>query len=280
MAPRVAYLETDGVSALTRQELTGDELTPADKKRQRRAQQQHARGGKGRRYRTVGKEVKNAVLYDGADYAKESPSHGRILHKTYVSHLGDWQTFARLLWVAMLRLRFDGVQLLVIVSDGAEWIRSLAAWLPLTTFLILDLYHVKRRIFEVAHSLYGEHTAEARQWAEVQCTRVEEGHASEVITALGFLRPGRAETQKLVKDLAGWLTNNLDRTDYPTYRDRGLRVSSAAIESANFHVTGQRLKVQGTRWSEEGAGQMATLRADLFNGRWEKRTKELLAAAA
>ncbi len=279
-APRAAYLETDGVSALTRQELTGDELTPADKRRQRRAQQQHARGGKGRRYRTVGKEVKNAVLYDGHDCAQESPSRGRILHKTYVSHLGEWQTFATLLWVAMLRLRFDQVKLLVILSDGAEWIRSLAAWLPITTFLILDLYHVKRRIWEVAHSLHGEHTAEARRWAEIQCTRVEDGHVSQVITALGFLRPRRADTQKLVQSLAGWLNNNLDRMNYPTYRARGLRISSAAIESANFHVTGQRLKVQGTRWSEEGAGQMAVLRADLFNGRWEKRTKELLAAAA
>jgi hypothetical protein len=279
-APRTAYLEVDGVSALTRQEFTKDELTPAEKQRQRRAQQQHARGGKGRRYRTVGKEVKNAVLYDGADCAKESPSHGRILHKTYVSHLGDWQTFARLLWVTMLRLRFDAVQQLVILSDGAEWIRSLGAWLPITVFLILDLYHVKRRIFEVAHSVYGEHTEAARQWADIQCTRVEAGHAAEVITALGFLRPRRAETKKLVADLGGWLFNNRDRMDYPTYRARGLRISSSAVESANFHVTGQRLKVQGTRWSEEGAGQMATLRADLFNGRWEKRTKELLAAAA
>lgn len=277
-APRLAYLETDGVSALTRQELLGGELTAADKRRQRRAKQQRARGGKGRRYRTVGREVKNAVLYDAKDCAKESPSRGCLLHKTYVSHLGEWRTFATLLWVEMLRLRFDAVQLLVILSDGAEWIRSLAQWLPVPTFLILDLYHVKRRIFEVAHSLYGEHTPQARQWAEVQCLRVEEGHAREVITALGFLRPRRAETKKLVTDLAGWLTRNLNRMDYPTYRARGLRISSAAIESANFHVSGQRLKVQGTRWSEEGAGQMASLRADLFNGRWERRTKQLLAA--
>ena len=68
-------------------------------------------------------------------------------------------------------------------------------------------------------------------------------------------------------------------SNYPTYRDRGLRISSA-IESANFHVTSQRLKVRGTRWSETGAALMAALRADLFNGYWEKRTREVLAAAA
>lgn len=279
-APRVAYLEADGMMALTRHELSGKELTPTDKRRQRRAKQDKARGGKGRRYETAGREVKNAVLYKGTAVAKESPQRGCLLEKTYVSHLGDWMTFVTLLWAELLRLRFDQAKLLVILSDGADWIRSIAQWLPIPTFLILDLYHVKRRIWEVAHSLYGDHTPEAKQWAEVQGDRVEAGQARQVITALRFLRPEREETQKLVESLIGFLNNNLDRTDYPTYRARGLRSSSAAIESANFHVSGQRLKVQGTRWSDEGAGHMASLRADLFNGRWERRTKELLAAKA
>lgn len=43
-------------------------------------------------------------------------------------------------------------------------------------------------------------------------------------------------------------------------------------------MTGSRLKLQGMRWSAEGAGHMAALRADLFNDRWETRTRELTAA--
>lgn len=276
--PKVAYLELDGVIPLTREELTGKELTPAERRRQQRAKKNNVRGGKGRRYRIVGREVKNAVLYDGKDCAVQSPGRGCILHKTYVSHLGDWLAFAALLWVAMLRMRFDQARLLVILSDGAEWIRSLARWLPIDSLLILDLFHAKHRIWEVAHSLYGEGSAQAKQWAHTQCERVEQGEAKQVIHALRFLRPGRAETSKLVAELGTYLTNNLDRMDYPAYRARGLRVSSGAVESANYHVTGTRLKLQGMRWSEEGAGHMALLRADLFNGRWEARTKQLLAA--
>ena len=67
--------------------------------------------------------------------------------------------------------------------------------------------------------------------------------------------------------------------DYPAYRARGLRITSGAVESANFHVTGTRLMLQGMRWSAEGAARMAALRADLFNGRWEARTRQLLRAA-
>ena len=50
------------------------------------------------------------------------------------------------------------------------------------------------------------------------------------------------------------------------------------VESANYHVTGARLKCQGMRWDEKGAAQMALLRADLFNDRWDGRTRQMLAA--
>jgi len=277
-APDVAYIELDGVVPITREELTGTELSADDRRRQRRAKNQKARGGKARRYRIVGREVKNAVIYDGNDCAAEGPSRGCLLDKTYVSHLGDWATFALLLWVAVLRKRFDQAKLLVILSDGADWIRSIAAWLPIKTFLILDLFHVKHRIFEVANAVYGERTPEARAWAEAQSDRVEAGDAAYVVQALSFLTCRRKQTRKLVDDLKGYLTNNRDRMKYPEYKARGLRVSSAAVESANFHVTGTRLKLQGMRWSAQGAAQMAALRADLFNGRWERRTRQLLAA--
>jgi hypothetical protein len=277
-APAVAYMEIDGVVPITREELTGKELSADDRRKQRRAKERKARGGKARRYRIVGREVKNAVLYDGKDCATESPSRGCLLKKTYVSHLGDWMTFALLLWVAMLRKRFDGAKLLVVLSDGSDWIRSLAGWLPVKAFLILDLYHVKHRIFEVAHAVFGEHSPEARKWADVQGDRIEAGNARHVIEALSFLKPRGKQTRKLVDDLSGYLTNNLDRMKYPEYRAQGLRISSAAVESANFHVSGTRLKLQGMRWSADGAAQMAVLRTDLFNGRWEERTRRLLAA--
>jgi hypothetical protein len=69
----------------------------------------------------------------------------------------------------MRRLRFDQAKLLVVFTDGAEWIRQLCAWWPIPGLLILDLFHVKRRIWELARALYGEQTPQARQWAETQC---------------------------------------------------------------------------------------------------------------
>ena len=238
------------------------------------------RGGAGRKYELVGREVKNGVLYDGAHCAEESASRGCITEKRYVSHLGDWKVFATLLWVQIVRLRFHRARQLVVLSDGAEWVRSLAAWLPISVLLILDLFHAKHRVWEVANALYGERTAEAQKWAHSQNDRVEQGRAQEVIEALALLPRGTDTTRKLIDALKTYLTNNLDRMDYPRYRSLGLRVTTAAVESGNYHMTGVRLKGQGMRWAERGAGDMATLRADLSNGDWNRRTREILDAAA
>ena len=274
----VAYLEMDGVVPMTREELSGDELSDEDFRNQRRAKKVGARGGRGRRYRLVGKEVKNAVLYSGESCVRESASRGHITNKRYVSHLGDWTSFALLVWVQLLRLGFHRAKKLVVLSDGAEWIRSLCAWLPFPVLLILDLFHVKKRIWDVANALYGEHTPKAAAWAETQCARVEAGAPKDVIEALRFVRSKRCDTQEKIDALREYLAHNLDRMDYPAYRAMGLRVGSGTVESANYHVTGARLKLQGMRWSEQGAREMAYLRADLFNQNWETRTRAACAA--
>lgn len=272
-----AYIEVDGVVPMTRQEIPDKDLSVKDRRRRRQACRDGARGGRGRRYTLVGREVKNAVLYTAADCATESPSRACITDKRYVSCLGGWEQFARLLWVELLRKGFDRAEQLVLISDGAEWVRSLAKWLPVTPLLILDLFHVKHRIWEVAHALYGEHTPQARAWAQMQCECVETGRAQAVIDSLKTLSPP-GTAKELVRLLIEYLTQNLDRMDYPAYKKRGLRVGSGAVESANYHVTGARLKLQGMRWSPPGAREMAFLRADLFNDQWEPRTRALLAA--
>jgi hypothetical protein len=76
--PEVAYLELDGVLPLTRTE--AEDYTEAEKQVQLNAKADKVPGGKGRRYEIAGKEVKNAVLYDGKDCAAETPG-ARVSHR-------------------------------------------------------------------------------------------------------------------------------------------------------------------------------------------------------
>lgn len=266
--PKVAYIEVDGVVPMTR------ELDPA-----RSSPVEGARGGKGLRYELVGREVKNAVLYDGADCAQVMDSRGSVLEKTYVSRLGNWVPFALALWVAVLKLRFDQAEKLVLLSDGADWIRRLAEWMPCEVLLILDLFHAKKRIWEVAAALWDD-DAQRKRWAKLQCERVEDGRVDAVLDTIDRLRRKRSRVPDSLHELHTYFTNNRDRMDYAEYRRQGLRVTTANVESANYHMTGDRLKKQGMRWSRQGAANMSVLRADLFNDRWRRRTRAYVRAAA
>lgn len=278
----IAYVELDGVIPMTRErtdnsEPITDNTVPVGAAA---GAQTRRRGGAGRTYKMVGREVKNAVLYDDSHCASESASRGCITDKRYVSHLGEWRAFANLLWVQIVRMHFNQARLLVVLSDGAEWVRSLADWLPIPVRLILDLYHAKHRVWDVANAVFGERTVEARAWAHQQNEQIETGQTMAVIEALGQLLSGPESGQKMVRELIAYLSNNLDRMDYPAYRALGLRVTTAAVESCNYHMIGQRLKCQGMRWGEAGAGEMSTLRADYCNGDWTQRTRQILDFAA
>ena len=56
--------------------------------------------------------------------------------------------------------------------------------------------------------------------------------------------------------------------NYPQYRQKGYPIGSGAVESANRHVVGVRVKQSGMRWLDEGVRGILTLRALLRSGRW------------
>jgi hypothetical protein len=280
-SPAVAYLEVDGVVPMTRELVPDSELSSEDRAKQTKAKLAKTRGGAGSRYHMQGREVKNAVMYAAEACALVGETRGALLEKHYVSYLGEASIFTTRVWAALRAKGYDQATTLVILSDGAEWIRTLAGQLPVEkVVLILDLFHAKHRVWEVANAIFGEHTPEARTWADEQNGRIEDGRAIDVVNALRFVKTRRKTASDLVSALSTYITNNLDRMDYLTYVAQGFRIGSGAVESANYHVTGARLKLQGMRWSATGAAEMAALRADLFNDRWDSRTRSILSGLA
>ena len=268
-APKVAYLEIDGVFPMTR-----------EKNAEKSHEVAGARGGKGCKYDMEGREVKNAVLYKASDQAEEMPSRGCILNRRYVSYLGNCKVFGLLVWLMILKMRFDQAKLLVVLSDGAEWIRTLADWLPMDNrvLLILDFFHAVHRVGDLARAIYGDNTEMCRRKAKMWKEVIEEGHVAMLIDDFKTMHDSRPSVQKIIDELVVYFENNKDRMNYPIYKAAGLRYTSGIVESANFNVTGARLKQQGMRWGEKGAREMAHLRADLCNDRWSERTRQLLAA--
>jgi len=105
---------------------------------------------------------------------------------------------------------------------------------------------------------------ERTEWGALIGTirEVREGGAV-VLAALSALDvSGRPATvREAHRQLVGYLTNQVHRMDYPTYRAKGWQIGSGPVESACKQVVGQRLKGSGMRWGEGGADAVCHLRA-------------------
>ena len=83
--------------------------------------------------------------------------------------------------------------------------------------------------------------------------------------------PRRAGLHEAAEELIGYLENNAHRMEYPEYLAKGWSIGSGAVESACKTVVGQRLKLAGMHWGEDGAHAVCHLRA-LYRsekGQWE-----------
>ena len=64
-----------------------------------------------------------------------------------------------------------------------------------------------------------------------------------------------------VTEMVGYPERHAHRMEYPEYPARGWCIGSGAVESACKTVVGQRLKLAGMRWGEDGARAVCHPRA-------------------
>ena len=165
------------------------------------------------------------------------------------------------------------IRRVVVVADGAPWI-----WNRVEPFLalsgvevvqIVDLWHARQRIWEVAHAVFGEEGAQARQWAEPLCLALAQAGPDPVLRALSEV-PARTEAAcHCVANVRAYFQQHAARMDYPRFAAAGLPLGSGTAESACKLVVAAREKQAGMRWSRPGAQAVATLRALKRSGRWE-----------
>ncbi len=83
------------------------------------------------------------------------------------------------------RRGFDLAPRRVIVGDGALWIWNLADEHFPGAIQILDLYHAKGHLWDVAKAIYGAGSELAEHWAKQLRDELDEGKIDEILTALG-----------------------------------------------------------------------------------------------
>jgi hypothetical protein len=159
----------------------------------------------------------------------------------------------------------------VVLGDGAPWIWKLVAELFPDAVQIVDLFHAKEHLGDVAKALYGAGSDLGEQWATQRCDELDEGKLDAVLAALRVHADANDEARKCLD----YVTTNRGRMRYPEFRVQGLCVGSGVVEAGCKTAIGTRLKRTGMHWTVAGADAIIALRCCKLSGRfedfWERR---------
>ena len=135
---------------------------------------------------------------------------------------------------------------------------------------IVDIYHAKQHLCDVAKAIYGPGTDLADQWARDRRAELDAGRLRAVVAALRI----HVETTPEARRCIHYVFGNRHRMRYPQFRAKGLCISSGVVEAGCKQI-GARFKRAGMRWTVAGANAIIALRCCILSGRfddfWERR---------
>lgn len=174
------------------------------------------------------------------------------------------------------RRGFDGAQRQVVLGDGAPWIWNLAGEHFPHAIQIVDRFHAKQKLSDVAKSLYGPASDLGREWARQRHDELDAGDVEAVLGALRLHAPKDAEARKGID----YLQRNRERMRYAQFRAAGLCTSTGVVEAGCKVAIGTRCKRAGMHWTVAGADAIIALRCCNLSGRFEDFWRRRSAARA
>jgi hypothetical protein len=169
------------------------------------------------------------------------------------------------------RRGFDQASRRVVLGDGALWIWNLADEHFPDAIQIVDLYHAKGHLWDVAKAIYGAGSELAEQWAKQRRDQLDAGEIDDILAELSVYAEANEEARKCFDRVK----RNRHRMRYPEFRAQGLCVGSGVVEAGCKTAIGVRCKRAGMHWTVAGADAIIALRCCKLSGRfedfWERR---------
>lgn len=181
----------------------------------------------------------------------------------YLSGLYPLEGFATLLRARAGRVGMNQADRWIGLSDGGNGLEDrLRENFPRVGLVILDFFHPAKKPTWPSRLPYPEDEDRAEDQARLWRQFLkDEGGAALAAVLNEWEWPRRPRLREAVDDLIGYMGRNAHRMEYPDYLARGWCLGSGAVESACKTVVGERLKLAGMSWGEEGANTVCHLRA-------------------
>lgn len=227
------------------------------------------RPGKGPDGQARTREIKLACLFtqttlDEAGHPVRDPGSS-----SYLATFAPAARFGQLVDAEARRRGAEHIRQLVALGDGAVWIWNLADELFPAATQIVDLFHAREHVHELATLATRLLRGHRSDWLGERLAELDAGDIPALLAAgrdLKFIGSLARERDRQL----GYFQVNAHRMHYARFRDLGMFVGSGTVEAGCKAVIGQRLKLSGMRWNIPGATGIATLRCHDASGRWDQ----------
>jgi hypothetical protein len=187
---------------------------------------------------------------------------------TYVATFDGKDALAELVEAEYLRRGGEHFRQVVALGDGAAWIWTMAEALYPHATHIVDIYHAREHLHDLANHL-AFITPDPPQWLADRLGELDAGNIGAIITAARQYPLADVKAEELDKKL-GYFERNAHRMRYQHFRDLGMFTGSGAIEGGIKAIVVQRAKQSGMHWTTEGAAGIIALRCQHASGRWDE----------
>ena len=205
------------------------------------------------------------TAWDEAGYPIRDPDS-----TTYTGAIETADEFGKRLYLEAWKRGWSRAEKKVVIGDGAEWIWNLAEQHFPGAIQIVDLYHARQHLWELARKLYPNDGVRQKTWIKVHQKRLlDKGKIEKLVVAIRSIHSANPEVADKIRTEVDYFETNAERMRYPQFRRQHLFVGSGVIEAGCKTVIGSRLKRSGMFWTVRGANAILALRCCHLNGRFE-----------
>jgi hypothetical protein len=224
-------------------------------------------------------EVKTLAIGEVEAKGNAGEIHTREL--SYFSRLSEASEFNRQALVEVFRRGTETAGKVCAVNDGADWEQKFIDYHRPDAVRILDFAHAAGKIAEPGRLIFGEETAEFREWFNKQKHSLKLGKTAAVLRNIRGLENrargrGRRMKLKIIRGSVNYLEKRREMINYNEFQGLGYPIGSGCVESANKLVVESRLKQAGMRWARQNIDPMLGLRNIACNDRWDEAWPQLV----
>lgn len=197
---------------------------------------------------------------------------------TYTGAIETAEQFGPRIYREAWERGWDRAQTRVVLGDGATWIWNIADEHFPGAIQVVDLYHARQHLWELAAKIYPADEKRRKGWALRLEKTLDSGKVETVVKKLRAVSTDSTALSELIENEAAFFERNAERMRYARFREQKLFVGSGVIEAGCKTVIGRRLKMSGMFWTVRGANAIIALRCNRISGKfedyWESRASK------